>query len=242
MNRINWLEIAERGFLLSNSKQLHVSDLAKHLINERLVSAFTIDDLVNKLASALSGNVKRKNSKFSKVKNTKGGYKRGVYKIKNTSPTQLIRNDAPEVDTLFTGKAGEHAVLSELLFRGYNASIMVVDHGIDVVANKNNKYFHIQVKTANGDDSKPYTATIKKESFQHASDIFYIIVLRRAQKQRYINDFAILSSSEIRRYITNKTLKEGSTIQLRITVDNNKFTLNGSTDITNCINDFDIIL
>src|ERR1700712_3773853 len=54
-----------------------------------------------------------------------------------------------KIDSSFIGKGGEHLVCSELLFRGYNASIMSVDTGMDITATKDGKLFSIQVKTSN---------------------------------------------------------------------------------------------
>src|SRR3989339_1094309 len=53
------------------------------------------------------------------------------------------------VESGFTGKGGEHLVCSELLFLGFNASIMSVDVGVDISAIKDDKFFGIQVKTSN---------------------------------------------------------------------------------------------
>jgi hypothetical protein len=240
--RIDWLNIAQKCFTAADRVEMHVNDLAAIAVQQQIVTGQDVQAIAHKFSSALSVNVKRKGSLFTKVRNKTGGLKRGVYKLKRVAATKLIRVNAPMVETGYTGKAGEHAVFSELLFRGYNASIMAVDHGIDLVASKNNKYFHLQVKTANGDDSRPYTTSIRREAFQHSSDTFYIIVLRRALKQRYVNDYLILPSSEIRRNIQSGVLKEGSTISLRIVVDGKgKFLLNGATEVTHCINDFDSI-
>ena len=63
-------------------------------------------------------------------------------------PAVSAVSETPNVDTGYFGKAGEHAVSSELLFWGYNVSSMAVDQGVDLVASKNGKYFHLQVKTA----------------------------------------------------------------------------------------------
>lgn len=49
--------------------------------------------------------------------------------------------------TDFEGRAGECAVMSELIFRGYNANMMMVDEGVDVIAVRDNIYYFIQVKT-----------------------------------------------------------------------------------------------
>lgn len=55
--------------------------------------------------------------------------------------------------------------MSELLFFGFNASAMTVDDGIDVVANKGDSYFHIQVKTANASAQLKYQFRITKQAF-----------------------------------------------------------------------------
>lgn len=245
MSKIDWLDIAAKCISSTNQKEMHVNDMAETAIKLNLIKNQTSENIAIKLASSLASNVKRKNSRFKKVKNKTGGYKRGIYVLKPLQTTQLTRSDVPTtIATGYTGKAGEHAVLAELLFRGYNASIMAVDEGIDLVATKDNKYFHLQVKTANGDDSRPYQASIRKEAFQHTGNTFYILVLRRPQRRRYINDYLILSSNEIRRYIASGALRDGETIGLRLVIENEKFYLlglNDRLDLTHCINDFESI-
>lgn len=46
----------------------------------------------------------------------------------------------------FTGKAGEYRIASELLLRGHNPSISVVDEGVDIILENGIK---IQIKTTN---------------------------------------------------------------------------------------------
>src|SRR3989338_8018733 len=84
----------------------------------------------------------------------------------------------------FTGKAVEHLVCSELLFRGFNASIMSVDIGVDLSTIKDNKFFGIQVKTARKNNSEIYNFHIRQKSFErfNQSNIFYILVLRDSIK------------------------------------------------------------
>lgn len=241
------MDIAAKCFAAAQTKELHADEMAKYAAQLNFTDALSPEEVASKLSAALGGNIKRlkTRSQFTRVKNKTGGNKERTYRIKNPITPKLVLTKAPKVVTGFTGKGGEYAVLSELLFRGYNASSMVVDQGIDVVASKNNKYFHIQVKTANGDDTKPYSASIERKAFQHASETFYIIVMRREQKQRYINDYLVLSSGVIRQYIRSGQLKEGATISLRLATDGkNRFFLNGlnsAVDITHCINDFDSI-
>jgi len=71
-----------------------------------------------------------------------------------------------EVSTQYAGRAGEHRVVSELLFRGYNASIMSVDEGLDIVATQGESLYNIQVKTANVKKGGRYEATLSISSFE----------------------------------------------------------------------------
>jgi len=107
----------------------------------------------------------------------------------------------------FTGKGGEHLVCSELLFRGFNASIMSVDVGIDISAIKDNKFFGIQVKTANTNKFDTYNFHIRRVSFErhNQGNIFYIFVLRVSNKTRFL----ILPTNDLERKI-----KEGAIFEV----------------------------
>jgi len=105
--------------------------------------------------------------------------------------------------TQYIGSAGEHRVISELLFREYNASTISVDEGIDIVATKNNKLFNIQVKTSNENKFNRYVYDIRKMSFDRfgSGNTFYIFVLMGNQ-----TNFLILPSSEIEKNIQEKNI------------------------------------
>lgn len=66
----------------------------------------------------------------------------------SSSGNKRVDFNCSACDKIFYGKGGEFSVVSELLFRGYNASIMSVDEGIDITASKGDKFFFIQVKTS----------------------------------------------------------------------------------------------
>lgn len=108
------------------------------------------------------------------------------------------------LDSGFTGKAGEHLVCSELLFRGYNASIMSVDVGMDIIATKNNKLFSIQVKTANANDYDTYNFDVRKVSFErdYAGNTFYVFILRAKNK----TDYLILPLNEMEKKLAEKAI------------------------------------
>ncbi|MBR1631824.1 MAG: hypothetical protein IJ680_08200 [Paludibacteraceae bacterium] len=107
-------------------------------------------------------------------------------------------NGDSDVDSIYIGKAGECAVISELMFRGYNANTMLLDEGIDVVAVKNNIYYYIQVKTTHIRDGRIY-ARIKKDRFEKyiESQIRYIIVGRYEKGGDNVNIFFVFSPGDI---------------------------------------------
>ncbi len=149
--------------MADQSGSLHVNDIAQLIVERYPNIQISLDELPHKISSVLSTNVKKKSgASFSKVKNKQGGLKRGIYRLKKKPSMKPKLCDAPIVTTQYTGKAGEAAVISEMLFYGFNASAMTVDDGIDVVASKNNKYYHIQVKTANPSTAGGYGFSIKK--------------------------------------------------------------------------------
>ena len=119
----------------------------------------------------------------------------------------------------FVGKGGEHAVCSELLFRGFNASIMSVDVGVDISAIKDNKFFGIQVKTSQKNNNDIYNFHIKKKSFDrfNQGNIFYILVLRDSKKASYL----IIPSGEIAKKIKENAIfsvnnKSGYALSVKI--------------------------
>lgn len=117
-----------------------------------------------------------------------------------------IQEDKEKLESGFTGKGGEYLVCSELLFRGFNASIMSVDVGLDIVATKDNKMFGIQVKTSNLNTFKTYVFDIRKASLErhNTGNIFYIFVLHGDNE----NNFLILPYFEIEKLVDEKIILE----------------------------------
>lgn len=132
-----------------------------------------------------------------------------VKEIKET-PKIIEEEKAEEekiiIESGYTGKGGEYMVCSELLFRGFNASIMSVDVGIDIIATKENQLYGIQVKTSNLNSFDTYVFDIRKVSFERhsTSNVFYIFVLH-GEKQ---NRFLILPFHEMERKVHEKVILE----------------------------------
>lgn len=110
------------------------------------------------------------------------------------------------IESGYTGKAGEHLVCSQLLFRGFNASIMSVDVGMDIVATKDNQLIGIQVKTANLNKFSTYVFDVRKVSFErhNSGNIFYIFVLHGKKS----NNFLIIPFHEMEKKVHDKAILE----------------------------------
>lgn len=130
--------------------------------------------------------------------------KEGKYKKR---PAAAPPKETQSIDKLFEGAAGETAVISELLFREFNANRMMVDKGIDVVATKDNVYRYIQVKTSNVKSDGRIYWQIKQERFDAhvVNQLRYILVARYEERFKYKNEpivrnmFFVLSSNDIDR-------------------------------------------
>lgn len=154
---------------------------------------------------------------------------------------EKVEDEKIIVEGGYTGKGGEHLVTSELLFRGYNASIMSVDVGVDISAIKDNKFFGIQVKTSNANKFDVYNFHIRKVSFDrhNQGNIFYIFVLRGTE-----NKFLILSSSDVERKIKEGAIyavNNNTGYALLIKIRDNKIFLGSKHDMNYFLDNWDLI-
>ena len=243
---MNFIEqIAE--VLRDAKKEMHVDAIAEAIVEKYPHTRIPLDELSKKVSSSLAKDIAKKKVKsdFVKPKNSKGAPRRGMYRIKIKRVTPEIVPPPPIVNALYTGKAGEFAVMSELLFFGFNTSFMTVDDGIDIVATKDNKYFHIQVKTANiSESNNQYKFTINQRSYdsKDASSTFYIFVLRSASGPSFVNNYIILPNSDISRLIESGIITQGNKLSIRIEKDTTgKYLLNSKEDVKYALNRFDKI-
>jgi hypothetical protein len=233
----------------------HVNDIAQMVLDGFPDMQIELDKLPSKISSVLSSDVRKISTKssFSKVKNKTGGFKKGVYRFKKKVIAKPMPPSSPKITNQYTKKAGETAVISELLFYGFNASAMVIGDGIDIIAGKKNKYFHIRVKTPNPTDSGVFEVSLKRSSFivKDSLQTFYIFVLRENDTYRYndeyfyryYNDYLILPSSQIRQFIDVGTIKDGTNFSIWIQKDKrNRYLLNATEDVTASINTFGQII
>jgi hypothetical protein len=228
------LEAAKDILKSAKMAGMHVDAIAEQAVMNNKNLSLSVDDFSKKLQSALAANLKLRTQKptFARVEGKNGKYRKGYYRLRREKTTTVASQvEAPVPEKAFTGKAGELAVMSELLFWGYNVSAMIVDSGIDVVANKDNKYFHIQVKTSSEQEGGKFYFTIKNSSFthNHSSMMYYVFVLRR----KLTNEFIIIPSSHLQLWISSGKVSSSSNLSITIAVDEKrkKYTLNNSVNI-----------
>lgn len=216
-----------------NYKEMSIDDIALEIQDKNLeYKDYDLDILRKKISSFMSNaitkivkgkRVEDKESLYQRVRNGKGGFKKGVYRLRKPNKKTKTKSDSLPVDsienpvsveTLYMGTAGEMAVCSELLFREYNVSRMSVDDGIDIVAMKNNKTYYIQVKTVQV-KSESFSVQIRTKSYEkyNSNDCYYVIVAR-GQSTTYI----VSTADDIRRLIANKAISKGErSINIRFT-------------------------
>lgn len=134
-------------------------------------------------------------------------YSNGKY---SKRPSKRPIDSASNCNTTFIGMAGEAAVLSELLFNGYNANRMLIDDGVDIVASKDNTYFYVQVKTTYIRENRIYCHINERSYDRHIqSQMRYIIVARYKDGEADRNMFFVFNNNDIDRLIFGGFIKRG---------------------------------
>ena len=165
------------------------------------------DQLINEHQSEIEEQIERLIKEDKNLENesalvySKGGYYK---KRKNITPP----GDGLSSD--YIGIAGECAVMSELIFHGYNANRMMIDEGVDIIAVKDNLYFYIQVKTTVVKNGRIYCQIPKNRFDQYISNqIRYIIVARYKVKDKDRNMFFVFNSQDIDKGVYGRYIKRG---------------------------------
>lgn len=233
--------------LQDSRKPMHIREIATEVLKKypQIEGGDNFDEFAAKIGNSLSNHIRSKGKKAEVRRVKKGGVvKKGYFQAKSKGIKRSNPAPVPCVSTGYTGKAGEYGLISELLFRGFNASIMPVDTGIDVVASKDGKYFHIQVKTSNVNKNKKYQFSISRDSFKAnvSSSTFYVLIMRRYINQLWRSDYFVLPNNDIERFVAVGVVTDSSTYTLVIDPSNNRFLLNnGKEDLSFFLNNFDIL-
>lgn len=227
---MNKFKRAALDILSKSKKPLHSKEITRLALEKGILETdgATPEASMN---AQLSTDFKRKgkNSDFKRVSPSTYclNEKRSILKVDE----RQVEDERQEEEKLvveggFTGKAGEHLVCSELLFRGFNACIMSVDVGMDIIATKDNKLFSVQVKTANLNQFNTYVFDVKKVSFERhdSGNIYYVFVLRGDKA----TNFLILPFLEMEKKVHEKAILEvnrGSRYRVNIKIREEKIYL-----------------
>jgi hypothetical protein len=238
------LAIAREILRNAPGKAMHVDAIAEEAVVTHQNMMLSVEAFSKRLQGALAANLKLKTQKptFTRVAGKKGVNRRGWYRLKQekTSPA-IAKVEPPEVTTGFIGRAGEYSVMGELLFWGYNVSMMAVDNGVDLVAEKGNAYFNVQVKTATETGEGRFLFTIKRTAFlaNDKSAMFYVLVIRK----RVANEYLVIPSSFIRTLLDAGAIGSGPVLSMAVTADERgrRYVLNGGTDINIFVGNFGVI-
>lgn len=240
-------KLAAIKILRKSKTSLHYQEITKRAIEQNLIetSGATPDYTMN---AQITTDIKFKKEKSAFIR-----MKPGIFALnpnytpeeeKKEENLELAEAEEQETETKrsqFIGRAGEHLVISKLLFQEYNANLTSVDDGIDVVATKNDRIYNIQVKTANEKYGK-YVAGMNIISYQkhNVSNTFYILVLRGKNE-----NFLILPYVEMQKNIDQKNIlvvNHGKKYRVNVTRKDDKFYLgNLKNDATYFLNNWNLI-
>lgn len=193
-------------------KPLHYKEITRLAIEKGILEtdSATPDFSMN---AQLVTDINKKGNASDFIKTEKAMYDLNPNKVaiepkkkKHIEEEEEIEEEKIKTDSAFTAKGGEFLVCSELLFREFNASILTVDKGIDIIATKNNKLYSIQVKTANANEYNTYNFDVRKVSFEreYAGNTFYIFVLKSKTETKFL----ILPLSEMEKKVSQKAIHD----------------------------------
>lgn len=239
------LRAAIHNVLESAPKGLHIDAITMALVNDSRTLFDEGEDsesLKKRVNTILANDVKKTDSGIMRVMNAKTRKPhKGMYKLRpqKSSPNPKGPKDSPVLNghnaltyerpltTTYIGKAGECAVMSELLYRGFNVNTLLVDEGVDVVASKNNEFYLVQVKTTILDNGDRVRTQIRKARFDayRGYQIRYVVVVRCREFNRDTNIFFTFNNDFIEENMYNGFIRrpenEDEMISLKIRFKDN---------------------
>ncbi len=189
---------------------LHIKRIVELLRDDNMFLAGMPFEDVKYMAKDLLDEHSKKGGEFDRVKNSSTKkIKPGYYRLRRVERVrrvpipvpvdeemEVVSEEKQKKDTNYFGKAGEYAVMSELLFMNFNANNMSVDDGIDIIASKDNNFYFIQVKTVTLKSNRTARAGIKQKNFDKFinQQIRYVIAVKCNNEMRFFT----LSNEHIR--------------------------------------------
>jgi len=240
-------KLAAIKILREANEPLHYEEITKRAIEQGLIET-TGATPENTMNAQLSVDIKSKKEKSAFIRSKPGVFSLNsiisqIEEEKEKQDEEVREEEQKEsISTQYIGKAGEHLVASELLFRGFNASIMSVDEGMDIVATKDNSLYNIQVKTSNLNKYNYYVFDLRISSFEkhNKSNTFYIFILKGDK-----TEFLILPYFEILKNVSQKNIlaiNKDTRYRLNIRVRDDKLYLgNKENEMSYYMNNWDLV-
>lgn len=223
------LQVAKE-IMQTNKAVMHVREITEIAVSQNKNLGLPPEEFMSKLSSALAAHLKTQNPIFSKPTNKDGSKRKGIYRLKRTASAPVVpipKVTVENVSTNFFGKGGEFAVASELLFLGYNVSMMAVDEGVDLITEKDGKFNYVQVKTTvveEGTHSFSFKVPEKQFTNNLPYSPYYVFVMRDGHHSSY----AVLPSDHLSLLRAQQIIK-GKDLSIVITRDarRREYKLNG---------------
>lgn len=149
----------------------------------------------------------------------------------------------------YIGKAGEMYIVSELLYRDFNANLALIDTGVDVIATKNDNTFYFQVKNVSFRNTNNRTIPITKSSFinNQKGNMYYMFVLQEEDKKRVL----IVPYQNIHQYIQQEIIQfdeQKRQFNITISIADNTVKINSASsnlqpaDVKHMVEDWKVIV
>lgn len=233
--------------LKQENKPLHSKEITRLALEKGILETEGATP-ENSMSTQIILDVRNKGEKSDFIKISPSTYALNPKREEKKAEVEIEEKEEVEEEKIkieggYTGKGGEHLVCSELLFRGYNASIMSVDVGMDIIATKENKLFSVQVKTSNLNSFDTYVFDVRKVSFERhdSGNIYYVFVLHGEKG----NDFLVLPYHEMEKKVHEKAILEvghGKRYRVNIKFRNGNIYLgNKDNEMNYFLNNWDII-
>ncbi len=233
--------------LKQENKPLHTKEITRLALEKGILETEGATP-ENSMSTQIILDVRNKGEKSDFIKISPSTYALNPKREEKKAEVEIEEKEEVEEEKIkieggYTGKGGEHLVCSELLFRGYNASIMSVDVGMDIIATKENKLFSVQVKTSNLNSFDTYVFDVRKVSFERhdSGNIYYVFVLHGEKG----NDFLVLPYHEMEKKVHEKAILEvghGKRYRVNIKFRNGNIYLgNKDNEMNYFLNNWDII-
>lgn len=213
---------------------LTAGEIVEKAVDRRLLDRSKASQALEQtMGAVLSNNVSQRGAESEFVKRgDRFGLKRGRpdagERARDAVGGARAAPDAGRLQVLYNGRAGEYAVVSELLFEGFDACAANVDEGTDVFAVKGGRCFFIQVKTSVPErDTCSFFIPPGTHKKFNIPDAYYAFVARSAAR----NDFLVMPYHEIQKHIESGNIKKMSRKYRATFVWRDKVTLAGS-DVT----------